>query len=109
MDVNDETGSQISDGLTLRQRLDSRYLTNARDISTEKHERSEQHVGKTDALTNEKLFTLTIGINNLSSAFSADYRLVAAGSMVSIVPIIIFFLAMQRYFISGENDGAVKG
>ncbi len=60
-------------------------------------------------LTNEKLFTLPVGINNLSSAFSADYRLVAAGSIISIVPIIIFFLIFQKYFIAGENDGAVKG
>ena len=60
-------------------------------------------------LTNEQLFTLPVGINNLSSAFSADYRLIAAGSIVSIVPIIIFFLALQKYFISGSNDGAVKG
>ena len=60
-------------------------------------------------LTNEQLFTLPVGINNLSSAFSADYRLVAAGSIVSIIPIIIFFLALQKYFISGSNDGAVKG
>ena len=60
-------------------------------------------------LTNEQLFTLPVGINNLSSAFSADYRLIAAGSIVSIIPIIIFFLALQKYFISGSNDGAVKG
>ena len=60
-------------------------------------------------LTNEKLFTLPVGINNLSSAFSADYRLVAAGSIVSIIPIIIFFLALQKYFIQGSTEGAVKG
>lgn len=60
-------------------------------------------------LTNESLFTLPVGINNLSSAFSADYRLIAAGSIVSIIPIIIFFLALQKYFIQGSNDGAVKG
>lgn len=60
-------------------------------------------------LTNEKLFTLPVGINNLSSAFSSDYRLVAAGSIISIVPIIIFFLSFQKYFIENGNDGAVKG
>ena len=60
-------------------------------------------------LTNENLYTLPVGINNLSSAFSADYRLVAAGSIVSIIPIIIFFLALQKYFISGTAEGAVKG
>ncbi len=60
-------------------------------------------------LTNEKLYTLPVGINNLSSAFSSDYRLVAAGSIISIVPIVIFFLALQKYFISGTTEGAVKG
>ena len=60
-------------------------------------------------LTNEQLYTLPVGINNLSSAFSSDYRLVAAGSIISIVPIVVFFLALQKYFIAGSNDGAVKG
>ncbi len=60
-------------------------------------------------LTNEKLFTLPVGINNLSSTFSADYRLVAAGSIVSIIPIVVFFLALQKYFIQGSQEGALKG
>ena len=60
-------------------------------------------------LTNEKLFTLPVGINNLQGAFSANYRLIAAGSMISIVPIVVFFVSLQKYFISGENEGAVKG
>lgn len=60
-------------------------------------------------LTNESLYTLPVGINNLAGTFSANYRLVAAGSIISIVPILIFFIAMQKYFISGQNEGAVKG
>ena len=60
-------------------------------------------------LTNEKLFTLPVGINNLQGAFSANYRLIAAGSMISIVPIVVFFVSLQKYFISGQNEGAVKG
>lgn len=60
-------------------------------------------------LTKESMYTLPVGINNLQGMFSANWRYIAAGSIISTVPIIIFFLAMQRYFISGENDGAVKG
>ena len=60
-------------------------------------------------LTNEKLFTLPVVINNLQGAFSANYRLIAAGSMISIVPIVVFFVSLQKYFISGANEGAVKG
>ena len=60
-------------------------------------------------LTKESMYTLPVGINNLQGMFSANWRFIAAGSIISTVPIIIFFLMMQRYFISGENDGAVKG
>ena len=60
-------------------------------------------------LTKDSMYTLPVGINNLQGMFSSNWRFIAAGSIISTIPIIIFFLAMQRYFISGENDGAVKG
>lgn len=60
-------------------------------------------------LTKQTLFTLPVGINELQGAFSANYRLIAAGSIVSIIPILIFFISLQKYFIKGENEGAVKG
>lgn len=60
-------------------------------------------------LTEEKMFTLPVGINNLQGIFSANWRYIAAGSIISIIPIIIFFLSLQKYFVSGENEGAIKG
>ena len=60
-------------------------------------------------LTKEAMYTLPVGINNLQGMFSSNWRFIAAGSILATIPIIIFFLFMQRYFISGENDGAVKG
>lgn len=60
-------------------------------------------------LTKETLYTLPVGVNNLQGMFSSNWRFIAAGSIISIIPIIIFFLSMQKYFISGENEGAVKG
>ena len=60
-------------------------------------------------LSKQSLFTLPVGINELQGAFSANYRLIAAGSMISILPIVIFFLVLQKYFIKGTNEGAVKG
>ena len=60
-------------------------------------------------LTRDSMYTLPVGINNLQGMFSANWRFIAAGSIIATIPIIIFFLAMQKYFISGENDGAVKG
>ncbi|MBO7672417.1 carbohydrate ABC transporter permease [bacterium] len=60
-------------------------------------------------LTDEKMFTLPVGINNLQGLFSSNWRYIAAGSIISLFPIIVFFLSLQRYFVSGENEGAVKG
>ena len=60
-------------------------------------------------LTNKALYTLPVGINDLQGMFSANWRFIAAGSIISIIPIIIFFLFMQKFFIHGQTDGAVKG
>ena len=60
-------------------------------------------------LNDDKMFTLPVGINNLQGMFSSNWRYIAAGSIISIIPIIIFFLSLQKFFISGENEGAVKG
>ena len=60
-------------------------------------------------LTKDSMYTLPVGINNLQGMFSSNWRFIAAGSILATIPIVIFFLAMQKYFISGENDGAVKG
>lgn len=60
-------------------------------------------------LTKDSMYTLPVGINNLQGMFSSNWRFIAAGSILATIPIVIFFLAMQKYFISGENEGAVKG
>ena len=55
------------------------------------------------------LFTLPLGVNRLASAFSLDWRLVAAGAIFSVLPILLFFIFTQRFFIEGALKGAVKG
>lgn len=54
-------------------------------------------------------FTLPVGLVQLQSAFSADWKLIAAGTLLSMIPILVFFFALQRYFVSGATAGAVKG
>lgn len=54
-------------------------------------------------------FTLPLGVNRLASTFSMDWRLVAAGAVFSIIPILLVFTFSQRYFIEGAMKGAVKG
>lgn len=56
----------------------------------------------------QDMFTLPLGLNMLSGTFTSDWRLIAAGALISMAPIIIFFLFLQRQFISGVMNGAVK-
>ena len=54
-------------------------------------------------------FTLSIGVANLAGTFSADWRLIAAGSVLTILPILAVFAWLQRYFVGDQAAGAVKG
>jgi len=54
-------------------------------------------------------YTLPVGIAYLAGTFSANWRLIAAGSLISIIPIVIIFLFLQKFFIGGITEGAVKG
>jgi len=52
--------------------------------------------------------TLPVGLAALQGFFSADFRSIAAGVTITVVPILLFFIAAQRYFVRGLA-GAVKG
>ncbi|GAA5525509.1 L-arabinose transport system permease protein AraQ [Microbulbifer aestuariivivens] len=54
-------------------------------------------------------YTLPLGVNRLANTFSMDWRLVAAGAIFSIIPILVVFIFSQKYFIEGAMRGAVKG
>ena len=54
-------------------------------------------------------FTLTVGLTNVvSGLYSRQYGTLMAGTVVSIAPILLLFLAMQRQFLSGLTLGSVK-
>ena len=55
------------------------------------------------------LYTLPLGLQQLSSSFSLDWRLVAAGSVVSIVPVLALFVFLQRFILPSASGDAVKG
>jgi putative chitobiose transport system permease protein len=52
--------------------------------------------------------TLQVGLVALQGAFANDARGIAAGVVMTVVPIIIFFFALQQQFVHGLT-GAVKG
>lgn len=60
-------------------------------------------------LTSSENYTLPIILNSLSGQFKTGYDLLMAGSLVSIVPLLVVYIVFQRYFASGLQVGGIKG
>jgi len=58
--------------------------------------------------TREEMLTLTVGVQSLRSLFTVDWGILSAGAVLSMLPIILVFLFLQRYFIAGSIAGALK-
>lgn len=54
-------------------------------------------------------FPLAVMVAQLRGVYYQEYGLLMAGTLVSIVPVLVLFLALQRDFISGLTSGAIKG
>jgi ABC-type glycerol-3-phosphate transport system permease component len=61
-------------------------------------------------LQDESKYTLPIGLANLSvlPGTQSDFSLLMTGTLLSIIPVAILFLALQRDFISGLTSGALR-
>ncbi|GGS11021.1 ABC transporter permease [Streptomyces nojiriensis] len=60
-------------------------------------------------LTNSDHYTLQLGLKTLAGATTVnDQRLVAAGAMAALIPMMLLFFALQRFFFKGVGEGAVK-
>ncbi len=60
-------------------------------------------------LNNPDNYTLTVGLQYLNGTFANNPRLIAAGTMISFLPIVILFATLQRFFFRGVAEGAIKG
>ena len=54
-------------------------------------------------------YTVQLGLANLRFTYSTLWPQIAAGSIIAIVPILVVFLALQRFFVSGAVTAGVKG
>lgn len=60
-------------------------------------------------LNTESLKTIQLGLRLFIQQYSADYALIMAASLVSLIPVIILFLAFQRFFVEGIASTGIKG
>lgn len=59
-------------------------------------------------LKSAELYPLSVGMAYMAETFDSDFRLVAAGSVAGMLPILVLFLLVQKQFIRGITAGAVK-
>jgi len=60
-------------------------------------------------LNSQYLKTIQLGLRMFIQQYSADYALIMAAALVSLIPVIILFLALQRFFVEGIANTGIKG
>ena len=60
-------------------------------------------------LADQDLYTLPVALAALSREHVQDNELMMAGSVVTVIPVLVLFLALQRHYLSGLLAGSVKG
>jgi multiple sugar transport system permease protein len=59
-------------------------------------------------LSDERRFTLPVALASLSGEHVQDTELMMAGSVVTVLPVLLAFLVLQRYYVAGIMVGSVK-
>ena len=72
-------------------------------IAKKLHPRSRFYLTKTE------LKTIQIGLRMFISQYSAEYGLIMAASVVALIPVLIVFLSLQKYFVQGVASAGLKG
>jgi multiple sugar transport system permease protein len=62
-------------------------------------------------LTSQSLFTLPIALLNIENGTfgQVNYAVLEAGAVIAMVPSVVVYLALQRYYVAGFLSGSVKG
>jgi multiple sugar transport system permease protein len=70
-----------------------------------------EFLGALSFLTNDNLFTLPVALSNVETGTygAVNYGLLLAGAVIAMVPCIIVYVGLQRYYVRGLVSGALKG
>ncbi len=60
-------------------------------------------------LTDDRLYTLPVALAGLFGEHVQDTELMMAGAVVTVLPVMLVFLALQRYYVAGLTAGGLKG
>lgn len=67
------------------------------------------YLGPLIYLRSESKKTIQLGLKMFISQYSSDYGLIMAGSVLSLIPLIVMFLFFQKYFVEGVAATGIKG
>lgn len=59
-------------------------------------------------LTDSSMYTLPVALGNLSGEYVEDTELMMAGSVLTILPVMLVFVWLQRFYVAGVTAGSVK-
>ena len=60
-------------------------------------------------LTTTEKKTIQIGLRMFISQYSTEYGLIMAASVIALIPVLIVFLSLQKYFVQGIATSGLKG
>jgi arabinogalactan oligomer/maltooligosaccharide transport system permease protein len=60
-------------------------------------------------IARQDLYTLPLGLESLQSTFQTEWANYAAGSLLVCIPVVVLFLLLSKFLISGLTLGGVKG
>ena len=67
------------------------------------------YLGPLIYLKSQEKKTIQLGLKMFISQYSSDYGLIMAGSVLSLIPVLIMFLILQKYFVEGVASTGLKG
>jgi len=59
-------------------------------------------------MTDDSMYTLPVALANMSGEHVQDTELMMAGAVLTVLPVLVLFAALQRYYLSGIMAGSVK-
>lgn len=68
-----------------------------------------EYIVAAQVMLDEQLFTLPVGLKSMQGNMTTEWGMYAAGSLVVSIPVVILFLSLSKWLVSGLTLGSVKG
>jgi multiple sugar transport system permease protein len=60
-------------------------------------------------MTDDTMYTLPVALANLLGEHVQDTELMMAGAVLTVLPVMLVFVVLQRHYLEGISVGAIKG